>query len=253
MTVVQRLNTNINELDESLLAAVVDGNVKKAEKALLRGADIETHEVEKGRTPLHIACLLRQVAMAKMLIRHGADVNSLNFCELTPLIETALDGNLETAKLLIQHGADWRAVDNDGNSALTYTFANPNIAVFDYLLELGADIRQENFYGRIVLDYLLNFPRKNAEHGKLALRLFEMMGLDPAKSLYKRKALEEYLADAPEALHVLREHVAKRVCGEIQKSFDGLNEVGDQSLESSPPNWVDVALKNSRPLYCSAL
>jgi ankyrin repeat protein len=57
-------------------------------------------------TPLHSAAAARQVAIARLLIAHGANVNAAQAeSGFTPLYEAAANGDLEFATLLLEHGA----------------------------------------------------------------------------------------------------------------------------------------------------
>ena len=62
----------------------------------------------EGNTPLHMAVIRRNVDLAKMLLKNGADANARNGDGRTPL-HLAVD-QAEMAALLLTHGADprWR-------------------------------------------------------------------------------------------------------------------------------------------------
>ncbi len=221
MNITQRQQARINELDFQLIEAVATRKIKAAEKALLRGAYIETHEPQMGQPLLQMACVIKHREMAELMLRHGANVNSSNFLERTPLHETAACGNLEIAQLLVNHGADLTALDNDGNPPHFYTVITPNITIFEYLVELGANLKQQDFYGRTILDYLVMFEEKSAEHGQLALRIYQILGWDPVKTLYRGQTLTELLADAPEALKVVRQYIANQPESPLTRHYGG--------------------------------
>ena len=49
------------------------------------GADVNTRNIEDGRTPLHYAVLCERMESARILLKRGADVNSPDFGMETPL------------------------------------------------------------------------------------------------------------------------------------------------------------------------
>lgn len=56
-------------------------------------------------TPLHYAAKSGNLAVARVLIRHGADVNSKTSSGWTPL--NKVSGNQEMIELLLAHGAKY--------------------------------------------------------------------------------------------------------------------------------------------------
>eukprot|EP00730_Choanoeca_flexa_P006674 TRINITY_DN12203_c0_g1_i1.p1 TRINITY_DN12203_c0_g1~~TRINITY_DN12203_c0_g1_i1.p1 ORF type:complete len:116 (+),score=7.35 TRINITY_DN12203_c0_g1_i1:113-460(+) len=63
-------------------------------------------------TPLHYACQYGHLAVARVLIDKGADVEAKNRNQWTPLHEACLRGHLSLAEMLIVNGADIMA-END--------------------------------------------------------------------------------------------------------------------------------------------
>ena len=68
-----------------------------------------------GGTILHATY---KPAIIAALIKHGADVNEINYKGVTPLMGAAQDGNLEKIKVLIHHGAKIDAQDDKKETAL---------------------------------------------------------------------------------------------------------------------------------------
>jgi ankyrin repeat protein len=68
------------------------------------------------------------------LINSGCDVNrSYSEDEITPLMYTAFVGDLAIAKLLVEAGADVNAVSRDGDSALLSSIFGNHKEIFQYL------------------------------------------------------------------------------------------------------------------------
>jgi len=82
------------------------------------GAQIDTASTRGGNTALHFAAAGNHHQVVQLLIEQGAEVNQQNFDGMTSLMFAANRGNLKTAKTLLDHGADPGHVDKDGNTAL---------------------------------------------------------------------------------------------------------------------------------------
>jgi len=63
---------------------------------------ITSRQDAKGATALHIAAYKNRLALAKLLIEQGADVNATDFDNVTPLHHTSFQGHLDFSKLLIE-------------------------------------------------------------------------------------------------------------------------------------------------------
>jgi len=114
--------------------AVFFGHGQTVEALLEGGAEVNTASREAMKvTPLHSAAAAGEVAIARLLIAHGANVN-VGQAEsgFTPLHEAAGKGDIEFATLLLEHGANINAKMKDGKTPLAFAVShNQNeIAVF---------------------------------------------------------------------------------------------------------------------------
>lgn len=96
----QRLDTAKAEIAQILLA---------------EGADTEATEFKGKQTPLHLAAMNGLVAVAAALLEAGAGVDSVNRIGQTPLIYAVVEQHVAMVRLLLARGADV----NLGNSTLT--------------------------------------------------------------------------------------------------------------------------------------
>ena len=79
---------------------------------------------------------------AKELIKHGADVNKIEYGrDGTPLFYIE---DIKILKLFIQHGADVNAKDDEG---LTYLFYNGTQKKFEFLIKNGANVNARDKNG----------------------------------------------------------------------------------------------------------
>ena len=98
-----------SELNEKLIVASGKGHLEDVINLLENGAEVNpVTTCENPFTPLHNACTGHDtnVKVCKVLIEHGADVNSWNGTGATPLCLAAFWNNVEIGKLLLDNGAE---------------------------------------------------------------------------------------------------------------------------------------------------
>ncbi|KAJ7646683.1 ankyrin repeat-containing domain protein [Roridomyces roridus] len=126
--------------------AVRAGNLESAALLLEAGAD-PTREVEMGDLdylqPLHVAARRSDSDMIKLLLDHGAPIDSLSVAGQDDASHTALHiacsiGHLDTVELLVSRGADISVCGNWG-PALSFAVHADRLQIVKYLLENGAD------------------------------------------------------------------------------------------------------------------
>ncbi|HEU4387619.1 MAG TPA: ankyrin repeat domain-containing protein [Blastocatellia bacterium] len=119
--------------------AVFFGHGDTVEALLAAGAEVNTASRESMKvTPLHSAAAARQTAIAKVLIDHGADVNSSQAeSGFTPLHEAALNGDIELARLLLERGAKINAKMTDGKTPLVFALESRQSEMAKFLEERG--------------------------------------------------------------------------------------------------------------------
>jgi len=116
---------------EALLAmAARNGHLALAETLLGLHVPVDGRD-SSGATPLYNAALNGWTAVAALLLRHGASVNSRETeSGDTPLYAAASLGHTETALLLLGHGADPNLPNKSGHRAVYAAAANgfPDLA-----------------------------------------------------------------------------------------------------------------------------
>lgn len=108
-------------------------------------------------TPLHFASLYGRLDIARVLLDHGATVNSEDKFGRTPLhLMAEGTANFEqdrvrVAQLLLESGADVNAKDNDHATPLHLASDNGRIAIARVLLDGGAASNSKGYKGRTPL------------------------------------------------------------------------------------------------------
>ena len=90
---------------------------------------------ELDRTPLHLAAIEGQVAVAKLLIDRGSDVAALDRLQLTPLQIAARSGHVAVAQLLLDRGSDVEPRDASQSTPLHNAAMYGRVAVAQLLLD----------------------------------------------------------------------------------------------------------------------
>jgi len=121
----------------SLHQAVANGDIEQVKLLISKGADVNSRNRLNG-TPLHIAVQYRRQALIELLIDKGTDVNAKDSNGQTAL-RFALDtGQKGVIELLIAKGADVNAMDNRGENALSMAKRRQQTEIVELLLKHGA-------------------------------------------------------------------------------------------------------------------
>ena len=94
-----------------------------------------------GRTPVHYAALEGDAARALQFIDAGYDVNEPDGNGFTPLHFAAQRHALEVTRVLLEHGADIDTVNRFGNSPLLVAMSSSKGRTEEIILlrDMGAD------------------------------------------------------------------------------------------------------------------
>lgn len=121
----------------SLLRAVRNGHVRIARVLLKAGA--KANDRGPGFYPMSAAAARGSPELINLLLRHGADLNSSDEDERTPLIEAVDEGQLEATKALLKGGANPNAQDELGKTALIHAASDGNRGIVNALLRAKAN------------------------------------------------------------------------------------------------------------------
>ena len=143
--------------DIPLNKAVRDGNIEDVKTLILNGAEINSMDVS-NRTPLDWAVFKNHILIAKLLLQNGADVNMGHGGTIfnTPLHVAAGFGCLEMVEMLIRKGADIEAKDYLARTPLH--LANDKITKI--LIQMGAKLDAKDNRGDTPIHNLWNDSSK---------------------------------------------------------------------------------------------
>jgi len=107
----------LTEINEALLGCAIDGNPDNVEEMLAQGARIDMRDAA-GKTALHFAAAYGHLAVMRVLLDNGADIDDQTYdAKLTPLHMAAHHRKAAAAKLLVEKGADVSLRDNEKRTA----------------------------------------------------------------------------------------------------------------------------------------
>ncbi len=208
----------------NIFEASAQGDLRRVEKLVKGGADVNSKSGENSMTPLSIASSSGKLDVVKYLIDNGADINLASFDGKTPLMHAVINNHLDVVKYLITKGANVNLKDKEGATALnSYDLKEQHFEIVKVLVESGADINTTNYskwtpllwsadkgYTEIFL-YLLqkgaNPLAKNC-NGSTAIELAihwdrkDIINILTDKGFVQEKAeVDEYETDSPSTIY----------------------------------------------------
>lgn len=123
----------------------------RAAQALIEAPGIDVNVLNaKGESPLMLTALRGQLALAQALIAKGADVNKTGW---TPLHYASSGGHADMIRLLLEHSAYIDAESPNGSTPLMMAAMYGNDAAVELLLEEGAAPSLKNQLGLSALQF----------------------------------------------------------------------------------------------------
>ncbi|CAL5873767.1 uncharacterized protein PFLUO_LOCUS8049 [Penicillium psychrofluorescens] len=131
---------------ESLKHAARMSSLPMARQLLDLGAPVNASDARQSISPLHIAAdpnYHTDVAIVKLLIDHGAQVNAMSFTGQTPLHCTARRCDVAVARVLLENGADVNIQTDYDKTALHIAAELNGADLIKLLLSCGATVPSE--------------------------------------------------------------------------------------------------------------
>jgi ankyrin repeat protein len=135
-------------------ASAISGAVAAGSKLLQADSSLTSSISCDGFTPLHLASYFGNDEMADLLLKHGADPNSMscNAMRLRPLHSAAAGRSTRIVEMLLSHGAEPNAAQHGGWTALHAAVAGGDILLVKLLLVHHAAASLANDDGKSALD-----------------------------------------------------------------------------------------------------
>jgi len=130
-----------NRSPQSYFRALQRGDLTQMQLYLDAGIPIDYQFEDGGGTPLSIAAINNQTALAALLIQSGADVDAHDLGEYTPLHWAAFFGYIGVANLLLQSGANINARQNTKSTPLFLAVLRNHLGMAALLVRHGANLQ----------------------------------------------------------------------------------------------------------------
>lgn len=126
---MQAPRPQLNDPQQSLVAAIRAGDVSAVGRALDGGIDLQRSDARFNIRPLHWGSLVGHEETVSLLIERGADVNLANDDGNTPLHAAAFLGHSSVVEILLNAGADANALNREGDPAISGVDAPEEVTI----------------------------------------------------------------------------------------------------------------------------
>lgn len=153
-------NTRDERGRPGLVAALHQGSLGVFD-VLLKSPGIRVNDASRqGETPLMMACIKGHLALARELIRRGADVNREGWTPLHYAASADTPQTLAIIQLLLEENAYIDSESPNGTTPLMLAAQYSSEAVVDWLLKEGADATLRNQRGFTAADFARQVDRQ---------------------------------------------------------------------------------------------
>ncbi|MCC6694724.1 MAG: ankyrin repeat domain-containing protein [Candidatus Hydrogenedentes bacterium] len=196
---------NVNERNEQfgytpLLTAAEGGNVAIVKMLIKAGSNLESRD-EMGQTPLWAAVSSGHTAIAKVLLDAGADINVQSDEGQSLLANAAWMEEKGVLDLLLKRGADPNAASEQSPAALLWAVAQGSLAIAKQLLKAGANpnaaiqtTRRTGLFEQYAPGTTALMIAASEGNGKLVDALLEA-GADPKATNSKNESATDFAAE----------------------------------------------------------
>lgn len=167
----------IPDPDAALLRASRTGDADRAALALRAGADIETRDANQ-RTPLLLAATNDRVAVARLLVALGADPDALDDRHDTPWLVTGVTGSVAMLEALLPADPDQTIRNRFGGTSLIPASERGHVDYVQRVLQTDIDLNHVNSLGWTALLEAVILGDGGPDHQQI-VRLLLDAGADP--------------------------------------------------------------------------
>ncbi|XP_031558329.1 fibronectin type 3 and ankyrin repeat domains protein 1-like [Actinia tenebrosa] len=146
----------------ALMMACFSGQLEVAKLLRAEGASWDTVD-KTGSMALHWAVDGANLDVVRWMLSDGCPVDVKDSTSgWTPLMRVAaVNGNANVAKILIHHGANVNSMDKEDKTVLMNAALNGFEALVKLLVKKGANVNQKSDYGKTALDFAKSFEHEN--------------------------------------------------------------------------------------------
>ena len=164
--IAERLVQERSDLD--IFEASALGRVERLAELLKEDSQQANSWSADGFHPVGLACFFGQPASVRLLLEHGAAVDTYtnNPIKVMPLHAAAAAGRVDIVRMLLRKGAPVNARQNGDFTALHSAAQNGHLAMLDLLLVYGADLDVRSSEGKSPCDFAIQ-----CGHASVAERL----------------------------------------------------------------------------------
>jgi len=105
-----------------------------------RSQNVNTRGLNRRETPLSVACRRGHSEVARVLLEHGADTETMDTSNYSPLERSSESGHVEVVRILLRNHANVNFSDEDNSTALHSASLSGHVGVARALLGNGADV-----------------------------------------------------------------------------------------------------------------
>jgi ankyrin repeat protein len=168
--------TGIADPDDAVLRAAGSGDADRVALALRAGADIESRD-SLQRTPLLLAVTNDQVEVARLLVAMGADPDALDHQHDTPWLVTGVTGSVPMLEALLPASPDLGLLNRYGGTSLIPASERGHVDYVRRVLKTGIDVDHVNRLGWTALLEAVILGNGGAAHQEI-VRLLLAAGAD---------------------------------------------------------------------------
>jgi ankyrin repeat protein len=168
----------VGDYDALLRQAASEGDADLAAIALGNGADIETRD-DRQRTPLLLATTFDRHDVARLLVALGADPDALDNRHDTPFLVTGVTGNVEMLEIILAAAPDTKILNRFGGTALIPASERGHVDYVRRASETDMDINHVNDLGWTALMEAVLFGDGGDIYQQIVVALLDA-GADPS-------------------------------------------------------------------------
>ena len=114
-----------------------------------------------GRSVLHVAVDLGNLAATRILIAKGASIDHSDRHGVTPLMAAVMNDQIDAASLLLEHAANIEQIDEFGRTLLSHAASYAKVSTAEWLVEKGARLDIPDHAGRTPLSYAADSDKED--------------------------------------------------------------------------------------------